>query len=91
MQRFKMTYQEYTGEAFDKVNIKSWNNEEVGPDIILPLDIIDAMVKKIPSEKILLGHEVKQLEWSNQGVQIECGNGKLFSTEYAICTLPVGT
>ena len=49
------------------------------------------MVKKIASEKILLGHEVKRLEWSNQGVQIECGNGKLFSTEYAICTLPVGT
>ena len=71
----------YTGEAFDKVNIKSWNNEEVGPDIILPLDIVDAMVRHIPNQKILLSHDVKKLEWSSQGVQIDCGNGRLFSTE----------
>ena len=80
---------DYAGESFANVSAGLFFNEETGNDVILPLDIIEALASDVPPSKILLNTIVDKIEWSNDGVTLRCGTLTQFCVDYVICTLPV--
>ena len=89
LHRLKVYYLDYAGESFANVSAGLFFNEETGDDVILPLDIIEALASDVPPSKILLNTIVDKIEWGNEGVTLRCGTLAQFCVDYVICTLPV--
>ena len=89
LHRLKVSYLDYAGEEFKNVSVDLFYNEEVGLDVLLPLDIIESLAQEIPQNRICLEHVVRRIEWSNQGGSVTCVNGKKIDSDYVISTLPV--
>ena len=89
LHRLKVSYLDYAGEEFKNVSVDLFYNEEVGLDVLLPLDIIESLAQEIPQDRIRLEHVVRRIEWSNQGGFVTCVNGKKIDSDYVISTLPV--
>ena len=89
LHRLKVSYLDYAGEEFKNVSVDLFYNEEVGLDVLLPLDIIESLAQEIPQDRIRLEHVVGRIEWGNQGGSVTCVNGKTFKSDYVISTLPV--
>jgi len=90
LHRLKVSYLDYAGEEFKNVSVDLFYNEEVGLDVLLPLDIIESLAQEIPQDRIRLEHVVRRIEWSNQGGSVTCVNGKKIDSDYVISTLPLG-
>jgi monoamine oxidase len=46
------------------------------------------LAERIGMENILLEHGVSKVEQTNTGVQVTCGNGKIFKADKLICAIP---
>jgi len=89
LDRLKVYFMEYAGERLEDIKADLFFNEEAGSDVMLPLNIVDALSSDIPQSKVQLQTEVARIEWNSKGANIICLNGQ-FAAEYVICTLPLG-
>ncbi|CAN6455277.1 unnamed protein product [Victoria cruziana] len=76
----------------DTISLKNWDQE-----VLLPgghglmvrgyLPVINTLAKGLD---IRLGHRVTQISWMYHGVQVRVENGKVFTADAAIITVPLG-
>ncbi|KAF3778948.1 putative polyamine oxidase 2 [Nymphaea thermarum] len=76
----------------DMISLKNWDQE-----VLLPgghglmirgyLPVINTLAKGLD---IRLGHRVTQISWRYHGVQVTVENGKVFTADAAVITVPLG-